>query len=94
MSLQSDKSVSPEDVYKIFEEGFGRAYDAGYRSVSLSIDWSVFYDGSRYSFSAYEIYYDLAKSMIWRFSLFGTAIIMQAAADLCRGRPTALFIPR
>ena len=61
LSLQSDKSVSPEDVYKIFEEGFGRAYDAGYRSVSLSIDWSVFYDGSRYSFSAYEIYYDLAK---------------------------------
>ena len=60
-ALQSDKSVSPENIYKIFEEGFSQAYDAGFRSVSLDIDWSGFYDGNRYNFSAYEIYYDLAK---------------------------------
>ena len=29
--------------------------------LALGIDWAVFYDGSKYNFSAYEIYYDLAK---------------------------------
>lgn len=60
-ALQSDKSVTAENIYKIFEEGFAGAHDAGYRSISLGIDWAVFYDGSKYNFSAYEIYYDLAK---------------------------------
>ncbi len=60
-ALQSDKLVTAENIYKIFEEGFAGAHDAGYRSISLGIDWAVFYDGSKYNFSAYEIYYDLAK---------------------------------
>ena len=69
--ILNNQLISQQNKTKVLDESFKKAKEAGFKSVALYIYWKDFYNGSKYDFDFYRIYYTLADkydlniSLIW-----------------------------
>lgn len=69
--ILNNKNISLENKSAVLEEAFSKAKSCGFKTVALYVDWKSFYNGEKYNYDFYKIYYKLAEkydlyvSIIW-----------------------------